>query len=270
MCLILVAVRTHPSYDLILAANRDEYYARPSLPPAFWDEAEGLLAGRDLVGGGTWLGITRSGRLAAITNYRNPALLLKDAPSRGRLVTDFLKGRQAPAEYLLQVRQGAEKYNGFNLVVGDVEKLYWYSNRGGEIHLLHEGIYGISNRLLDTPWPKVVKGKRLLAGILEEEEPSSDELFRLLQDREQPADELLPSTGVEPAWERILSPIFIESPTYGTRSSTLIFIGKDRHVTFFDKTFNPGPDQKVESRRFEFDIEERVPAAPSVPRSGVS
>ena len=172
MCLILLAVRTHPSYDLILAANRDEYYARPSLPPAFWEEADYVLGGRDLVGGGTWLGITRSGRIAAVTNYRNPAVFLKDAPSRGKLVSDFLMGKQDPAGYVERVRQEAERYNGFNLLVGDLDGLHWLSNRDDRVHRLEAGIYGISNRLLDTPWPKVVRGKKLMAAILAAEAPS--------------------------------------------------------------------------------------------------
>ena len=255
MCLILLAVRSHPSYDLILAANRDEYYARASLPPHFWEDANQILAGRDLVGGGTWLGITRNGRIAAVTNYRNPAILVKDAPSRGRLVSDFLAGRQDPAEYLDHVRRKAEEYNGFNLLVGDLRGLYWFSNRENGAIKLDHGFHGISNRLLDTPWPKVVRGKELMAAALATEEPSANELFRLLEDRVRPADELLPSTGVAPEWERVLSPIFIESPDYGTRSSTLIFIGKDRRVTFLDRTFHPGTDRKVESRRFEFTVE---------------
>lgn len=254
MCLILLAVRTHPSYDLILAANRDEYYARPSLPPAFWGEAEHVLGGRDLVGGGTWLGITRSGRIAAVTNYRNPAVFLKDAPSRGKLVSDFLTGKEDPAGYLERVRQEAERYNGFNLLVGDLDGLYWFSNRDERIQRLEAGTYGISNRLLDTPWPKVVRGKEMFSAALTAEGPSSDKLFDLLQDRVRPADELLPNTGVEPAWERVLSPVFIESPDYGTRSSTLIFIGKDRRVTFLDRTFMPGPERKVEERKFEFAV----------------
>jgi uncharacterized protein with NRDE domain len=252
MCLILLAVCAHPSYDLIVAANRDEYYARASLPPHFWQDEDHILAGRDLVGGGTWLGITRRGRLAAVTNYRNPAIFLKEAPSRGKLVSDFLAGKQDPAAYLEQVREEAEKYNGFNLLVGGPKGLYWFSNRDGGIRRLEQGIHGVSNRLLDTPWPKVVRGKELMASALAAEEPSPDELFQLLEDKVRPADETLPFTGVDPAWERVLSPIFIESPEYGTRSSTLILIGKDSRVAFLDRTFHTGSDQKVESRRFEF------------------
>lgn len=254
MCLILFSYRTHPSFDLILAANRDEYYERPSEPPAFWPEAPFLLAGRDLLAGGSWLGITKSGRLAAITNYRDPASLKTNAPSRGRLVIDFLKGDETPREYLLGVRTRATDYNGFNLLIGDRESLFWYSNRDGGICRLSEGAYGISNRLLDTPWPKVVRGKELMGPVLEAAIPSTNDLFRLLRDDAPPADELLPSTGVGLEWERVLSPIFIRSAAYGTRSSTIILVGKDGHVTFLDWTFNATTDQ-AEERRFEFDIE---------------
>jgi uncharacterized protein with NRDE domain len=254
MCLILFSHRTHSSFDLILAANRDEYYERPSEPPAFWPEAPYLLAGRDLVAGGAWLGITKTGKLAAVTNYRNPASILENAPSRGRLVVDFLTGDQPPREYLLQVQGEASRYNGFNLLVGDRDALFWYSNRNGGIHRVCEGIYGISNRLLDTPWPKVVRGKELMAALLHEEAPSTDGLFRLLRDDALPADDMLPSTGVGPEWEKILSPIFIRSPSYGTRSSTIILIGKNGHVTFLDRTFNSHPDH-AEERRFEFVLE---------------
>lgn len=254
MCLILLALRAHPSYGLILAANRDEYYVRPSCPPAFWEGASHVLAGRDLAGGGTWLGITRSGRVAAVTNFRNPAQILKEAPSRGRLVKDFLTGEEDPARYLERVRRESGRYNGFNLLVGDLKGLYWFSNRDERVQRLHAGIYGISNRLLDTPWPKVVRGKEMFSAALAKEEPSPEELLELLQDRTRPPDEQLPSTGVGPAWERVLSPIFIESPDYGTRSSTLVLVGKDGRVTFLDRTFTPGPERKVEERRFEFTV----------------
>ncbi len=261
MCLILFSYRTHPSYDLILAANRDEYYERPSEPPAFWPEAPHLLAGRDLTAGGTWLGITRTGRLAAVTNFRNPALMLEKAPSRGRLVADFLRGDHSPCEYLLRVQKEASKYNGFNLLVGDRDALFWYSNRNGGIQRISKGVYGISNRLLDTPWPKVVRGKQLMAPILGKENPPTEALFQLLRDDALPSDDTLPSTGVGMEWERILSPIFIRSPSYGTRSSTLILVGKNGHALFLDRTFNSYPDQ-VDERRFEFDFEPQGEKSP--------
>ena len=254
MCLILLALQQHSSYRLILAANRDEYYDRPSAPPTFWSEAPELLAGKDLKSGGTWLGITKKGRIAAITNYRDPASTKRNAPSRGWLVRDFLLGRDGTEEYLIKVRQEAGKYNGFNLVVGVRDELYWYSNRTDEIVRLSLGLHGISNRLLDTPWPKVIRSKQGISEILDRDDEISPEiLFDLLQDRTQAPDEILPDTGVGTEWERVLSPVFIVSPTYGTRSSTLIFIDKKDQVTFIDRTFNTHPQPF--SSRFTFTLE---------------
>jgi uncharacterized protein with NRDE domain len=254
MCLILLALQQHPSYKLILAANRDEYYDRPSAPPAFWNEAPGLLAGRDLRSGGTWLGITKKGRIAAITNYRDPASIKRNAPSRGWLVRDFLVGSEGTMEYLGKVRQEGGKFNGFNLLVGVRDELCWYSNRSGEIAKLSRGLHGISNRLLDTPWPKVIRGTQGISQILGKDvEISTEILFDLLQDRTQASEEILPDTGVGIEWERILSPVFIVSPTYGTRSSTLILIDKKDQVTFIDRTFNS--HRQPISSKFTFTIE---------------
>jgi uncharacterized protein with NRDE domain len=254
MCLILLALQQHPSYKLILAANRDEYYDRPSAPPAFWNEAPGLLAGRDLRSGGTWLGITKKGRIAAITNYRDPASIKRNAPSRGWLVRDFLVGSEGTMEYLGKVRQEGGKFNGFNLLVGVRDELCWYSNRSGEIAKLSWGLHGISNRLLDTPWPKVIRGTQGISQILGKDvEISTEILFDLLQDRTQASEEILPDTGVGIEWERILSPVFIVSPTYGTRSSTLILIDKKDQVTFIDRTFNS--HRQPISSKFTFTIE---------------
>jgi uncharacterized protein with NRDE domain len=254
MCLILLALRQHRSHKLILAANRDEYYDRPSTLPAFWSEAPGLLAGKDLRSGGTWLGITKKGRIAAITNYRDPASTKRNAPSRGWLVREFLLGSEEPAEYLAKVRQESERYNGFNLLVGVSDKLYWYSNRAGDIVKLSPGLHGISNRLLDTPWPKVIRGKQGFSKILGKNKKISQEtLFDLLRDRTSASEEMLPDTGVGTEWERILSPIFIVSPTYGTRSSTLILIDKNDQVTFIDKTYDARPHST--SSKFAFTLE---------------
>jgi uncharacterized protein with NRDE domain len=255
MCLILLALNSHPSFKLVLAANRDEYYNRPAAPPSFWEETPHLLAGRDLAEGGTWLGITRHGRIAAITNYRDPASFKKEAPSRGKLVIDYLLGKDSPSDYLVTIRSDAGRYNGFNLLVGEKDRISWYSNRSDRIVLLSPGIHGVSNRLLNTPWPKTVRGKELLAEVLRDRSSlSSDSLFSLLQDRHQPPDEELPSTGVRLEWERVLSPIFIKSPDYGTRSSTVILIDKEDHVTFLDRTFNGHPEP-VSTSEFEFVLE---------------
>jgi len=239
MCLLLMALNTHVTYPLILLANRDEYYERPSASARFWAEAPSVLAGKDLRAGGTWLGITRKGRIGAVTNYRDPASIREDAPSRGRLVSDFLLGQRGPEEFIDKLDREAWKYNGFNLIVGEKGQYYWYSNRGDGVRSLPAGIYGLSNHLLDTPWPKVVKSKDALMHLLSEREaPSLEELFLILTDHTIAGDEDLPDTGVGLEWERILSPVFIKSPTYGTRSSTVVLIDADNRVTFVEKTFN--------------------------------
>ena len=242
MCLILFAWKMQENFPLALAANRDEFYERPSAPADFWDDAPDLLAGRDLQEGGTWLGITRKGRLAALTNYRDPASLKIGAPSRGRLVSDYLRGRETPEVYLRRIGPDADRFNGFSLLVGDPDQLFCFSNRGAP-QCLGPGIYGLSNHLLDTPWPKVAQGKRALKALLKEKKGLSPEaLFELLADGSRPPDGRLPDTGVGLEWERILSPLFIESPVYGTRSSTVLLIDRNGKVTFVERGFNGGAD----------------------------
>ena len=253
MCLILFAWKMHENFPLILTANRDEFYARPTAPAAFWEDAPGLLAGRDLREGGTWLGITRKGSLAALTNYRDPATLKDGAPSRGKLVSDFLRGRRTPKAYLHWLSPRAARYNGFGLLVGNPDELYYFSNRGTPICLL-PGIHGMSNHLLDTPWPKVERGKQALGGLLEREKaPSPEALLDLLADRSRPPDDRLPVTGVGLEWERVLSPLFIESPLYGTRSSTVLIIDRKGRTTFVERVFKSEPDPWMTSR-FDFRI----------------
>jgi uncharacterized protein with NRDE domain len=252
MCLILFAWKMHENYPLVLAANRDEFYDRPSAPAAFWEDAPDLLAGRDLRDRGTWLGITRGGRVAALTNYRDPASLKIGAPSRGMLVGDYLRGREIPEAYLHRIAPGADRFNGFNLLVGDTEDLFCFSNRGAR-ERLDPGIYGLSNALLDTPWAKVERGKTALSALLKEKmDPSPEALFALLTDRTRPPDDRLPDTGVGLAWERILSPLFIESPVYGTRSSTVLLIDRRGGVTFVERVFNGAAEPRT--ARFIFCI----------------
>ena len=237
MCLILLAHRAHPLYRLVVAANRDEFYARPTAPAAFWTDAPHVLAGRDLQGGGTWMGVTRAGRFAAVTNYREVAPPPPDAPSRGELPGGFLRGDQAPEAYLrsLEVRAGA--YAGFNLLVGDGEALGYLSNRGGVARMLAPGVYGVSNALLDTPWPKVERGKAGLREVLAEGgEIDPDALLRLLAESEPAPDALLPDTGVGRERERVLSSLFIASPGYGTRASTVLLVRHDGRARFVERT----------------------------------
>lgn len=244
MCLILFAYRAHPEYRLVLAANRDEFHDRPAAPADFWGDAPDVLAGRDLRGGGSWLGVTRSGRFAAVTNYRDPRELLapRSAPSRGELVSGFLRGSDSPAEYLDALSSRAAEYNGFNLLVGDRDALYWFSNRSGAAPVrLEPGVYGLSNHLLDTPWPKVVRGRAALRDALAAAAPLDVEpLFRLLADRAPAADRELPDTGVGVERERLLSSPFIASPDYGTRASTVLLVRADGAARLVERTFSPG------------------------------
>lgn len=238
MCLILFSYQTHPAYRLVLAANRDEFYDRPTAAMAYWKDHPDVLAGRDLKGGGTWLGVTRTGRIAAITNYRDPAALMQNAPSRGILIRDFLTGNSSPQHYLAEVSKIGARYNGFNLIAGDTSGLYYYSNRSSGVQQLKPGIYGISNHLMDTAWPKVQRGKALLQHQLNgHEKIDIEKIWEILADRSRPVDAELPNTGVGLRWERILSPLFITSPDYGTRCTSIVLMEYSGQITFMERTF---------------------------------
>lgn len=225
MCLIVFAWKVVPGMPLLVAANRDEFYARPSAPATWWKDHPHVYAGRDLQANGTWLGITRAGRFAALTNIRAPSEKRSDAPSRGKLVADFLTGQAAPQEYVAAIAAGAHRYNGFNLLAGDGRSLIWYSNKGDADlrngRILEPGIYGLSNHLLDTPWPKVVRTKAQFARLLCQGAPE-EAYFEMLTDAVRASDCRLPKTGVSLEMERLLSSVWIESPDYGTRSSTVV------------------------------------------------
>lgn len=240
MCLLLFAWKMRADYPLILAANRDEFYDRPSAPADFWEDSPEILAGRDLREGGAWLGMTKTGRIAALTNYRDPKSFRADAPSRGEIVRGYLRGSEEAKSYLATLEQNAFRYNGFNLLVGDRLDLYYFSNRTG-IKKLDAGIYGISNSLLDVPWPKIRRGKEKLARIIASKgKPSTERLLRLLHDRNRPSDDQLPDTGVGLAYERMLSPMFIQSVeyAYGTRSSTAIVVDRTGQAAFSERVFD--------------------------------
>jgi uncharacterized protein with NRDE domain len=252
MCLILVAWRMHPAYPLVVAANRDEFFARPTQPAAFWQNAPQVLAGCDGEAGGTWMGVTRAGRFAALTNFRDPAQNRAGAPSRGALVAEFLTGSEGPQDYLGRIAARGSGYNGYNLLAGDGETLWWSSNMGGKPRQLEPGVYGVSNHLLDTPWPKVGAGKTALAQALERL-PDDTALFSLLQDDGIHADEHLPRTGIPLDWERLLSSAFVRSPDYGTRSSTVLCVGSDGWTSFDEQTWLPGA-KSGRRRRFRFSL----------------
>lgn len=256
MCLILFAYNTHPSYRLIVAANRDEFYERPTAAADFWPTCPQALAGRDLREGGTWMGITKDGKFAAITNYRDPASHRSGVPSRGKLVSSYLCGDMSPGKYLDKLSRQMDKYNGFNLLIGDNNDLFFLSNRSGR-QQLHAGIYGLSNHLLDTPWPKVRHGKKALSAAMNKKGASLEEaLFAILADRKKAPERQLPATGIGLEWERLLSPIFIKSPTYGTRSSTILLIGRNRRIRLVEKVFDGKPEPWLTSR-FSFIMNKR-------------
>lgn len=237
MCLILFAYRVHPTYKLIVAANRDEDYNRPTASVHFWDDNPDILAGRDLLQMGTWMGVTTTGRFAALTNYRNPSEITVGKRTRGELVGDFLKGSHEPDRYLRNVKQNKGHYPGFNLLVGDGNQLFYYSNIEDKIRKLEPGIYGLSNHLLNTKWPKVSKGMTGIEAIIsEQQEDFEEKLLTLLQNSEEAQDEALPNTGVSLEWERILSPLFINSEGYGTRSSTIVKIA-DKTISVKERVF---------------------------------
>jgi uncharacterized protein with NRDE domain len=237
VCLILFAHRAHPRYRLIVAANRDEWFQRPSAAAAFWPDAPDLLAGRDLEQGGTWLGVTRRGRFSALTNFRDPRSKRDDAPSRGALVRDFLAGDEAPLPYAERLLGEAARYNGFNLLAGDGDDLACVSNRDRRALPVAAGVHGLSNGLLNEPWPKVRKGRERLAAIIEGSF-DAETLFALLRDEDHAPDEELPATGVAPEWERRLSAMHIRADDYGTRCATVLMIGHDGEVEFRERTFD--------------------------------
>jgi len=248
MCLILLAWRTRPDYPLVVAANRDEFFARRTAGADFWADAPHgwVLAGRDLEAGGTWLGVTRNGRFAALTNFRDPSSHKAHATSRGQLVADFLRGESAIDDYLDSFDPAA--FNGFNLLLCDGARLVAFSNVSMARHELAPGVYGLSNALLDTPWPKVGAGKTALEAALAAL-PDETALWQLLADDTRHPDAALPVTGVSLEWERLLSAAFIRSPDYGTRCSTVVKVGPGGTVSFDEQTWLPGA-QMGGRRRF--------------------
>lgn len=246
MCLILFACHTHPDYPLVLAANRDEFFARPAEAARWWTTDPGLLAGRDLGAGGTWLGVTRTGGVAAVTNYREPAHHNPAARSRGDLPLTFLRQDTDLHDFQVQLRHSRAHYNGYNLLFGTVSDLYYFCNRGGNPKQLDPGIYGLSNHMLDTPWPKVRTGKQALAKALKHSSPDLDLLWDALDDTSQATDRELPDTGIGLAWERKLSSIRIVGDHYGTRASTLLLCRKDGLVQFTERSYsNTGKTSEV-------------------------
>jgi uncharacterized protein with NRDE domain len=246
MCLIVFAWRVIPGMPVIACANRDEFYDRPATPAGPWPGNPDIIAGRDLLAGGSWMGVTRHGpqgaRFAALTNIRAPGERRSDAPSRGALVADFLQGKLDAPAYLARIAALGDDYNGFNLVLGDRDGLYWYSNRAAgdprNGQQLAPGIYGISNGLLDAPWPKVLRTKAAFASLLLQGAPE-EAYFEMLADTTRAPDLRLPDTGVPIDLERELSAVCIETPGYGTRTSTVVKLYSDAEPELHERVVQP-------------------------------
>ena len=261
MCLAIVALDAHPRYRVVIAANRDEFHARTAAPAHWW--TSGMLAGQDLVGGGAWFGVTRSGRWALVTNYREGIPRDPDAPSRGKLVTAALLDPSPPLLCAAAIARDGARFHGFSLLVGEIigqegseprpsppgdrSTAAYVSNRASGAIALPAGIHGLSNHLLETPWPKLVRSKARLADALDGQALDTAAAFALLADREPADDATLPATGMSRERERMLSSAFIVSPDYGTRCSTVFTLARDGSANFVERSFDAAGSMTGES-----------------------
>ncbi|QQK78185.1 NRDE family protein [Salicibibacter cibarius] len=252
MCLINFTWKAHEKYPLIIAANRDEFYERPTAPAHFWEDAPDLLAGRDLLQKGTWLGITKQGKFVALTNFRDPQQIAPGKASRGTIIKQFLTEDWDPLAFVEALQEHRDDYTGYNVIAGTLDEMYHYNNVHDELNEVNPGIHGLSNDSLNTPWPKVVKGKQALSAYTtQHSEIKTEALFRILSHTEQAPDEALPSTGVDLNFERQLSPLFIHTGNYGTRASTVLLIDNQGKVTFVERRFDQGAFAGEQSFSFE-------------------
>jgi len=275
MCLILTSWQSHPQYPLVVLANRDEFYERPTDPMHWWDEHPHILAGRDRAdvngSSGTWMGFTKTGKFAALTNVRAPSEKNPESRTRGEIAAEFLKGRQSPEEFMNDSEKKFQRYNGFNFLSADLSSekpaLHWLSNRvlmGDKLRprkvmnpqRLNPGIYGLSNAMLDTPWPKVQHRVGAFAQMLAMDTgdfKKSEQYIRIMQDMTQAPDDYLPQTGVSYEWEKVLSSTFIKTEYYGTRSITLIRVNHNGQFEVVEKCFDA--HQELNTQVFEGQLE---------------
>lgn len=242
MCTVFIAWQVHPIYDLIVCGNRDEFKSRPSRSAHYWEDSPQVFAGRDLKEGGTWMGVTKEGRFTVVTNYRDFSLHKEQAESRGGLTTAYLKGSETPVAYLEALLAAQNAYNPFNLLVADRETLGYMSNVSNEIKVLEGGFYGLSNALLNVPWPKVSYGLEVLSKSVRSSSTLQaivDSCFEVLDSKALYADELLPATGVPIETERMLSAVFVDSENYGTQYQTVIVREKDGPIHFYERSWSP-------------------------------
>jgi uncharacterized protein with NRDE domain len=251
MCLLVMAWRAHPRYRLIVAANRDEYHARPTAPMAVWNDAPGILAGRDLSALGTWLAVDRQRRFGIITNFRDAQARRPEAPSRGGLIPDWLQQAVTPAAFLQQLEPEAQRYAGFNLLLNDADTLWYGSNRAPSFsRALAPGVYGLSNLLLDTPWPKLTRVRAEFEQWLAQQPDAatalapldaSERLFGMLADRTRSLpDPPARARPLPPEWAEVLSSPFVVHPLFGTRSSTVVMLGYDGSLAALERRFDAG------------------------------
>jgi uncharacterized protein with NRDE domain len=239
MCLLVFAWNAHPRYRLVFAGNRDEFHARPTAPMAWWEEPPGILAGRDLQAGGTWLGVSRDSRFGVVTNFRDLQRPQPDAPSRGKLITRFLEERVSAADFVARLAAEQASYAGFNLLLADESNMVYLTNRGtGLSRSLEPGIYGLSNHFLDTPWPKLERTRERFRLLVADPEPPVDALLEMLDDRDPALEHLLPDTGLSREWEMLLSSPFIVDERYGTRCSTVVLVGHDGGTLVRERRFD--------------------------------
>ena len=248
MCLIAWNWQPASPHPLLLIANRDEFYARPAAPLHWWDGGR-ILAGRDLQAGGTWLGVSRSGRLAALTNYRDPATLNSHAPSRGELVSGFLNSDMSAPDYLSALAGRAADYQPFNLLVFDGTHLMGLESRHARVFALAPGVGAVSNAHFHTAWPKLSQLKNGLQHLLAQGSPGDAELLSLLQNPSTAADADLPQTGIALELERVLSAAFIATPTYGTRACSVVRIG-EAGINFLEQSFDAHGSIGTENKHF--------------------
>lgn len=244
MCLIIFAYQKSPLFPLVVAANRDEFFARPTVQADFWQDEktnQQILSGRDLQAGGTWLGVTRGGRFATVTNIRDPSQTERKPRSRGDLTRQFLAGNQTPEQYCQALADSYDQFAGYNLLVGNRDSLFYVNNQEEIVCQLEPGVYGLSNGLLSSPWPKVTKGRNNLQTLLTTpEQLTTDSLISLMADRSQAADDQLPDTGIDIGLERKLSSAFIKNPErkYGTLCSTAIILEQSGQIRFSEQNFD--------------------------------
>lgn len=259
MCIVFIARAQRADFPLIIAANRDEFYARPAQASHFWENHSSVLAGIDLEAGGTWMGVTRNGKIAALTNIRDPKRIKPDAISRGELVADYLCNDTVEARHYIQQLQATRaQYNGYNLVLGDVDTLQVYNNFDNTLYTVEDGIHGLSNATFNTPWPKVIRGMQAITDYCQQADNIVPEaLFALMANPQQADDHELPDTGVGADWEKRLSSVFIHTPEYGTRCSTLVLVDKNRQLHWYERTYN---NQGVATQNLQFSFPLTTPA----------